>query len=279
MDSARAVRLLPLSAIDDPELELRLEREREALHDLAQSIAALGLLQPIGVVATDTPERWRLVWGGRRLAAHALLGRLFIEALILDPGTNELDAAITENIHRSDLTPIEEARAIHHALERGTPPDTLALRWRKSREWLAHRLDLLDWPPDLQDAIHARSVTLAVAVYLAKIDHPTYRATLIEQARAHGCTALLARTWWADYEANKPRIIANAQAIQDLIERLPTYTVFVDCDACGAEADLTKTHTYRVCRLCNQTIGQLASVAPAQAPPDGSPPDRHAARS
>jgi ParB/RepB/Spo0J family partition protein len=253
---------IPLDAIDEPSVELRSGPHTDALYELADSIAKLGLLQPIGVAPIPGTDRYRRVWGGRRLAACRLLRRATIPAVILAPETDELDAGMVENIHRTDLTPVEEARAIRHALSRGIPPRELALRWRKTSYWIEQRNELADWPDDVLAHVHTGAVSIAAGYWLAKIDNPGYRRHLADQAAATGATALLTRTWWTDYESQRPRIIANQTTVDDLLARGPITKILVECDACRASTDLTTTRTYRVCPTCRDHI-ETTAQAPA----------------
>ena len=90
--------------------------DEEKLRELADSIRENGLVQPITVAATDTPGRWRLVAGERRLRAHQTLNRDTIFAIQTDGDPSVI--ALIENIQREQLDPLEEADAYAQMMER-----------------------------------------------------------------------------------------------------------------------------------------------------------------
>jgi ParB family chromosome partitioning protein len=264
MPQETAVLAVPLDLIDPPEYELRMEYNVDKLHELAQDIAARGLLQPIGVRPLATSGRFVRVWGGRRLAAHKLLGLPTIPALLVANGSDDLGSAAAENLFRHDLTPVEEAYWIKAALLAGQTQDTIRLRLHRTDRWITERLDILEWPPDVQGALHVGSVTLGVAAALAQIDNDQYRAYLLESARTSGCSAIMARAWLADYIAERPRIITNQATVEELKAKMQNYVVLIECDGCGHPSDLTHTRTYRICRECQTQVDQGNLSSPPQ---------------
>jgi ParB/RepB/Spo0J family partition protein len=250
---------LDLDLIDEPDTELRFGYDPVTLHELAQDISARGLLQPIGVKHIPATGRYRRLWGGRRLAAHRLLGRTTIRAIIVEPNAPELDAGVSENLHRADLSPVEEAQAIQAALSAGYTADTVALRWHKSTQWVRDRLELLDWPHDLLDHLHRGHLKLSVAQWLRRVDNDSYRQYLTDSAITGGATATVVRGWVAEYEAQRPRIIANQATIEDLKARPRDFRVMIPCDACDEATEIRDLRTYRVCPRCDAAIRATAA--------------------
>lgn len=97
----------------------RIDDDPEQLADLAESIKALGLLQPL-IVRAKTATQWEVVAGRRRLVACRLAGVEWVECSIREMDDEAaLDVALTENLHRRDLSPIEEAYAYNRMHSRG----------------------------------------------------------------------------------------------------------------------------------------------------------------
>jgi len=261
--------LIALDLIDPPLTELRLEYPPDELHTLAKSMASLGLLQPIGLRALPETGRYRRLWGGRRTAAARLLGWTAIPAKVVGPEVPELDAALLENLDRADLTPVEEALALRSAIAAGFPPHALAVRWHRSETWIDQRLDLLTYPDDVRDALHTRRVPLAVAAWLARIDNEPYRAYLLDCAISGGATAAVCRAWVADYEANRPRIIANQVTIDELKARPPSYVLLTECASCNVPVDLALTQTLRICPTCARALLDVNPAALLAPPKSG----------
>ena len=84
------------------------------LSELTESIRQQGVLQPIGIRPLTDSEHYEIVFGERRYRASIIAGTETIPAIIMDITEDEAaDMAITENLQRKDITPIEEASAYH----------------------------------------------------------------------------------------------------------------------------------------------------------------------
>ncbi len=120
----------------------------EALAELAASIAARGVIQPV-IVTPHGSGRYRLVAGERRWRAAQRAQLHEIPAIIRDLSEREVTAlALIENLQREDLNPIEEARAYHRlAEEEGLTQAEIAKLVDKSRSHVANLQRLLSLPP------------------------------------------------------------------------------------------------------------------------------------
>ena len=101
---------IPIARIERNPYQPRTAFEREALEQLAQSIAEHGILQPI--LVSETLDGYRLIAGERRLRASQLAGLERIPAVIRQAADAQLlEWALVENLHRQDLNVLEEAAA------------------------------------------------------------------------------------------------------------------------------------------------------------------------
>lgn len=125
----------------------RTQFNEAALDELAASIAARGLIQPV-VVTRHGPGQFRLVAGERRWRAAQKAQLHEIPALIRELDEREVTAlALIENLQREDLNPIEEARAYHRLVEsEGLTQAEIALMVDKSRSHVANLQRLLSLP-------------------------------------------------------------------------------------------------------------------------------------
>lgn len=121
--------------------------DEAALAELAASIAARGVIQPV-IVTPYGPGRWRLVAGERRWRAAQRAQVHEIPAIIRDLNEREITAlALIENLQREDLNPIEEARAYHRLAEdEGLTQAEIAKLVDKSRSHVANLQRLLGLP-------------------------------------------------------------------------------------------------------------------------------------
>ncbi|MEK7147232.1 MAG: ParB/RepB/Spo0J family partition protein [Patescibacteria group bacterium] len=157
----------------------RRDFNQESLKELSESIREFGILQPLVVskIEKETPTgadvEYQLIAGERRLMAAKLIGWERVPVIVrqVDEKKERLELAIIENVQRSDLNPLETARAYARLQEefRLTQRE-VAQRIGKSRETVANTLRLLDLPAFIQEALsqnkisesHARAL-LAVA--------------------------------------------------------------------------------------------------------------------
>lgn len=254
---------VPLPLIDEPARALRESISEEALGELADSMAAEGLHQPIGLSGPDASGRYRIIWGHRRYLAARLLRWDQIAAKVVRTDGDSLLAAVSENLQRADLSPLEEAHAIERFRERGESLSAIARQFRRSAAWVQTRLDLLSLPGDLQDTIRRGTLTLSVADALRRIDHLDYRAELIAEAERTGATAATVAVWVAHYEADKPRIVNNLLTVKEIAARREAWKIVYACDACHAEVDYEATTSWRLCASCSQDI--QAAIKSAEA--------------
>lgn len=121
------------------------EDEENTLEDLAASIKARGVLQP--VLLRPTATGYELIAGERRYRASVMAGLELIPAYIRDMTDEEAgDAQLAENIHRKNLTQIEEAKKIQRDLDQLGSVDAVLQKHQKSRPWLSKILSLLSLP-------------------------------------------------------------------------------------------------------------------------------------
>lgn len=129
--------------------------EDEALEELAASITAHGILQPI--LVTETLEGYRLVAGERRLRAAQMAGLERIPAVIRQADDrDQLELALVENLQRTDLNAMEAARAYRQLHDLfGLTNEEIADRVGKARPTISNTMRLLDLQPEAQAAIES----------------------------------------------------------------------------------------------------------------------------
>jgi ParB family transcriptional regulator, chromosome partitioning protein len=160
----------------------RLRFDDEALRDLADSIRAKGLIQPIIVrPAADTPGRFEIIAGERRWRAAQLAGVHEIPVVIHDVNDREaLEMAIVENVQRSDLNQIEEARGYSKLIDDfGYTQNDLARVIGKSRSHIANIIRLLQLPENVQKLVRSGELSGGHARALLAFSDPEAMASRI----------------------------------------------------------------------------------------------------
>ncbi|MFM5949019.1 MAG: ParB/RepB/Spo0J family partition protein [Novosphingobium sp.] len=136
----------------------------EALAELAASIAARGVIQPV-IVTPHGRGQWRLVAGERRWRAAQRAQLHEIPAIIRDLSDREITSlALIENLHREDLNPIEEARAYHRLAEdEGLTQAEIAKLVDKSRSHVANLQRLLSLPEGVIELVEEGKLSMGHA--------------------------------------------------------------------------------------------------------------------
>ncbi|HWH37270.1 MAG TPA: ParB/RepB/Spo0J family partition protein [Candidatus Limnocylindrales bacterium] len=150
---------LPISDIVRNPYQPRQEFDENSLDELAASIAEHGVLQPI--LVNETPNGYVLVAGERRLRASQRAGLERIPAVVRSVAEREqLALALVENLQRTDLSPLDEARAFRRMIvDFGLTQEEVAARVGRSRSGVANTVRLLDLPRPVQDALAAGTIS------------------------------------------------------------------------------------------------------------------------
>jgi len=147
---------VPISSISPNPRQPRTVFDEDALNELIASIKEIGILQP-PVVRKVSEGRYELIMGERRFRAAKAAGLTTIPVIIRQTPDNELlREALIENIHRSQLNPLEEAAAYAGLLtDFGCTHDELATKLGRSRPLISNMLRLLNLPPTVQRKVAA----------------------------------------------------------------------------------------------------------------------------
>lgn len=146
----------PASIVPNPR-QPRAVFDEDALAELVGSIKEIGVLQPVVVRRNPAGEGYELIMGERRLRATRLAGVDTIPAIIRETDdTDMLRDALVENLHRSQLNPLEEAAAYQQLLDDfELTHEQLADRISRSRPQISNTLRLLKLPPKVQTRVAA----------------------------------------------------------------------------------------------------------------------------
>ncbi|MBM7635848.1 ParB/RepB/Spo0J family partition protein [Streptococcus saliviloxodontae] len=154
------IKLIAINDISPNPFQPRQHFNPEELEELAQSIKQNGLIQPI-IVRPSSIFGYELVAGERRLRATKMAGLSNILAVIKPMTDSEsMRNAIIENLQRSDLNPIEEARSYKALIDKTKMThEDIAVAMGKSRPYISNSLRLLNLPIQLQKALEVRQIT------------------------------------------------------------------------------------------------------------------------
>lgn len=219
---------IAVEQIDRNPHQTRTHIDEDALNELAASIAASGVVQPI-VVRPAPAGRYELIAGQRRWLASKRAGKSSVPAIVRTVSARQaMEMTIIENLQREDLNPMEQARAYEKlSAEFTLTQEEMAERTGKSRSAVANFLRLLKLPSEVKNEIEQGRLSLGHAKVLMMLDDPE---TLVRVARRVAEKALSVRqteelvyslTQPAEKEVReKKKTDPNVRAVEQELERL-----------------------------------------------------------
>ncbi len=165
-------REIPLDQIDRNPFQTRSRVNEEQLAELAASIVANGVVQPI-LVRPLAEGRFQLIAGERRWRASQLAGKATIPAILRQVSDEQaMEITIVENLQRADLNPMEQARAFERlSREFHMTQEQMATRTGKDRATVANFLRLLRLPATIQASVESGELTFGHARTLLAFEH------------------------------------------------------------------------------------------------------------
>lgn len=165
-------REIPVGQIDPNPFQTRSQMDEEQLAELASSIAANGVVQPI-LVRPLMSGRFQLIAGERRWRASQLAGKATVPAILRQVSDEQaMEITIVENLQRADLNPMEQARAFDRlSREFHMTQEQMAVRTGKDRATVANFLRLLRLPATVQSRVESGELSFGHARTLLAFEH------------------------------------------------------------------------------------------------------------
>ena len=158
------ITMVALANVQPSSYNPRKNFDGESLAELAESIRQQGVLQPIGVRPTEE-NRFEIVFGERRFRASLMAGLEEIPAIVMEISDEQAEEmAVTENLQRKDVTPIEEANAYQRLLDSGRHDvQSLAVQFGKNESYIRTRLKFVSLIPEIAQLLEQDEITISVA--------------------------------------------------------------------------------------------------------------------
>jgi ParB family chromosome partitioning protein len=198
-------RIVPIDQVDPNP-----NQPRQVMGDLSElmaSIAEKGIIEPI--IVRQRGRRFQIVAGERRYQAAVQIGLREIPIVIREVDDNEIvEIALIENIQRKDLTPFEEAEALHGLAEKcGYTHEDMARRLGKSRTSITESLSLNNMPDEVKNLCRLADInSKSLLLQVVRQGDPTKMVALIERiSRDGGATRESVRKETAKPKAGRPK--------------------------------------------------------------------------
>ncbi len=173
---------IEITLIDRNPNQPRKTFKEESLKEMATSIAAYGVLQPLLLVKNG--DRYLIIAGERRFRAALMAGLKTVPAIVREFTDQQIqEISLIENLHREDLNAIEAAEGMKELMDNhGLTQEDVAQRIGKSRPYVTNTLRLLQLPAEVADMVRNGDLSPGHARALISIDDKDYLITLAKQA-------------------------------------------------------------------------------------------------
>jgi ParB family chromosome partitioning protein len=257
---------IPISEIEPNPEQPRTVFQAERLEELAQSIRANGIIQPL--IVRRIGERYELVAGERRWRAAKLAGLQTVPAVVQDFAQERLlEIALIENIQREDLNPIEAAHAFDRlSREMGLSHEEIGRRTGKDRSSIANTIRLLRLPAEVQQFIADSRLPMGQARALLGVSDSAQQVELAKKVIGEGLSTrqveqlvrhLTERPESAVSKAKTKPIDPNVQAAVTELERvLGTRVRVVDLNGKRGRIEIEYYSQDDLDRIYSQIVGE-----------------------
>lgn len=240
--------------IEGPADKQRQSRSANITAALANSINRLGILTPL--ILRQKDNKYETIAGGYRRDAARVAGRTHVPAFIIDcDDATAWEISTTENMARSNLSPLEEAEMIRVALvEHDMDIERIAAAHGRSLAWCEDRLAMLSWDPLILHAIHTGALSKAAATPLARVKNERIRHGLLDNSIRYGATARQTAQW-----ANSAELAENQLGGVDVdaiagAEPTPLPRLVSTCWMCFEQLGIERMQHLPTCPMCIDAI-------------------------
>lgn len=209
---------IPLDSIEVNPFQPRVDFNEDALKELSNSISVHGVIQPI-TVRKIGPKKFQLVAGERRLRASKLAGLTDIPAYVREINDQEsLEIALIENIQREDLNAMEISINYQRLIDEcDLTHETLGERLGKDRSTVTNYLRLLKLPPEIQQSLKSRTISMGHARALISIDEIDKQLFAFKEVETKGLSVRKTEELVRALKNAEPKAAAKTQP-----QKLPT---------------------------------------------------------
>lgn len=243
-EGSSSINEVAISQIKPNPNQPRREFDPEALQELADSIAQLGIVQPITLRHMEEGH-YEIIAGERRWRASQLAGLTKIPAYIRTANDEKMmQMALVENIQREDLNAIEVALAYQQLIEQHRlTQDELSRNVGKNRATIANALRLLKLPAAVQLALQQRTLTAGHGRALLGLESPTQQMRLFREIMAKGYSVRMVEDMVARLNAGEEVTSGRKKLVSESAQD-PTFTALRE--------QLSSVFATKVQLTCNQ---------------------------
>lgn len=212
---------IALEQIEVNPFQPRHDFDAQAMDELAESIKVHGVIQPI-TVRKISLRKYQLIAGERRLRAAKSAGLAEIPAFVRSADDEQmLEMALIENTHREDLNAIEVAINYKRLIDEcNLNQEDLAGKVGKNRTTVTNYLRLLKLPPEIQQAIKSKTITMAHARAIINVEDPLIQLHIFKETVKHDLSVRAVEALAREYTQQKKVTVKKSATLPPAYQRL-----------------------------------------------------------
>ena len=152
---------------------------------------------------------------------------------------------------RENLNVVEEAHMVYDIVyEQDRGVENTAKLLGKSENWVISRLDILDFPQEIIQALEENQINLAVAKAVAKCTDPEHRKSIMETAIRSGATAATVRNWIGDEDVKRYNEHIQSVTAASNAQKANMGKVYMHCGVCNTQEEISNLKHIWMCAQC-----------------------------
>lgn len=245
-----SIQFISTDRVKDPERPLRTNLTPESVDDLVFSIKEVGIIQPLTVC--ESGSGFEVIAGHRRLLAAEICQLTEVPCIVVE--TKDLDKEVLkmhENIGRADINPIDWAFQLDYLKQQYKLSNAeLSKKIGFSEAWVSEHLEILNYAPEVLEAIKQGTLAFSAARELAKIKDPVKRQVYVRAAVRGGVTPAMAARW--KMEANRAPMQQEGPTEETPTSETPDSQLNAEptCPVCGDLIPLQDIVTLQIHSHC-----------------------------
>lgn len=193
-----AFRVISIDSIDDPARPLRSDLSPESVEDLVISIRQVGIIEPL--VVKPKNGRWEVIAGHRRLVAAGIADLVEVPCYIVNVDDERAEfLKLHENLYRANIAPSDQAEHFHYLIQHfKLSIAKIAALIAKSEAYVIDRLNILNYPPELKEALDKGDIKFSVSREFYRLKDRDKLTEYLGYAIARGVSPAMAKRWIDD---------------------------------------------------------------------------------
>jgi ParB family chromosome partitioning protein len=252
--------VLSLDLIDDPARPLRSDLSPESVEDLVASIKQVGIIEPL--VVKEVGKRFEVIAGHRRLVAATIAGLALVPCYVVkaDPQISEV-LKMHENLFRREISPVDEAKFYDFLIQHyKLTPAKIAAMINKSQSYVLDRLDILEYPEELRQALQQKQIEFSVAREFSRVSDVNTMRKFLHYAIRSGITTALARQWVDEWKRSLNPVYSEPSQVPAPSPQGTEYITYVQCIYCRQDCKLFDAQTVYIHPHClNEVLTEPTS--------------------